>query len=46
MKKIRLLVVEDNRFLREGLTAMIREQPDLKVIAAFGDCTKALQSSQ
>jgi DNA-binding NarL/FixJ family response regulator len=44
MKKIRLLVVEDNRFLREGLTAMIREQPDLKVIAAFGDCTKALQS--
>jgi DNA-binding NarL/FixJ family response regulator len=44
MRKIRLLVVEDNRFLREGLTAMIKEQPDLKVIAAFGDCTKAIQS--
>jgi DNA-binding NarL/FixJ family response regulator len=44
MRKIRLLVVEDNRFLREGITAMIEEQTDLKVIAAFGDCTKALQS--
>jgi DNA-binding NarL/FixJ family response regulator len=44
MRKIRLLVVEDNRLLREGITAMIEEQPDLKVVAAFGDCTKALQS--
>ena len=32
------------RLLREGITAMIEEQPDLKVVAAFGDCTKALQS--
>ncbi len=44
MKKISILVIEDNRLLREGITAMIGEQKDLKVTAAFGDCTKALQS--
>jgi len=44
MKRIRVLVVEDNRLLREGITAMIGEQPDLKVVAAFGDCAKALQN--
>ena len=43
MKKISILVIEDNRLLREGLSAMIEEQNDLKLKAAFGDCTKALQ---
>jgi DNA-binding NarL/FixJ family response regulator len=43
MKKISILVIEDNRLLRDGLSAMIGEQKDLKVLAAFGDCTKALQ---
>jgi DNA-binding NarL/FixJ family response regulator len=42
MKKIRLAIVEDNRLLREGITAMIEEQPDLKVVSAFGDCAKAV----
>lgn len=37
------MIVEDNRLLREGIIAMIGEQPDLKVVSAFGDCTKALQ---
>lgn len=36
MKKIKLIVIEDNRLLREGITAMIEEQPDLKVAAALG----------
>jgi DNA-binding NarL/FixJ family response regulator len=44
MKKVRLLIVEDNRLLREGITAMIDEQPDLKVVASFGDYAKAQQS--
>jgi DNA-binding NarL/FixJ family response regulator len=44
MKKIRLLVVEGNRFLRDGITTMIEEQPDLKVVASFGDCTKSIRS--
>jgi DNA-binding NarL/FixJ family response regulator len=43
MKKISILVIEDNRLLRDGLSTMIGEQKDLKVLAAFGDCTKALQ---
>ncbi|MFZ0453911.1 MAG: response regulator, partial [Ignavibacteriaceae bacterium] len=43
MNKILIVVIEDNRLLREGITAMIKEQPDLKVTAAFGDCAKALQ---
>ncbi len=43
MENIQIVVIEDNRLLREGITAMIEEQPDLKVTGAFGDCTKALQ---
>ena len=43
MKKISILVIEDNRLLREGIVAMLDKQRDLKVSAAFGDCTKALQ---
>ena len=41
MKKIKLLVIEDNRLLREGIAAMIGEQADLKVVAALGDGDKA-----
>ena len=36
-KTIRVLLIEDNRLLREGLTAMLREQPDINVIASSGD---------
>jgi two-component system, NarL family, response regulator DegU len=36
LKKILLLVIEDNRLLREGISAMIKEQPDMKVSAAIG----------
>ena len=34
MKRIRLLLIEDNRLLREGMTQMIRKQPDLDIVAA------------
>jgi two-component system nitrate/nitrite response regulator NarL len=44
MKKISILVIEDNRLLRDGITDIISEQSDLKVTAALGDCVKALQS--
>ncbi len=33
-KRIPVLVVEDNRLVRDGLTAMLAEQPDLEVVAA------------
>lgn len=36
MKKIRILLIEDNRLLRDGITAMIDGQPDMKVVAASG----------
>ena len=43
MKKISILVIEDNRLLRDGITKMIGEQSDLKVVAAFGEIAKALK---
>jgi DNA-binding NarL/FixJ family response regulator len=42
MAKIQLVLVEDNRLLREGLTAMLNEQPDIKVVAAFGNGREAV----
>jgi DNA-binding NarL/FixJ family response regulator len=42
MTKIRLVLVEDNRLLREGLTAMLNKQPDIKVVAAFGNGREAV----
>lgn len=37
MKRINLLLIEDNRLLREGLLAMLEEQPDIKVAASPGN---------
>lgn len=44
MKKIRLIIVEDNRLLREGLTAMLREQSDISVIASLDSGDSLLRS--
>jgi len=35
--KIRVLLIEDNRLLREGITAMLNEQPDIRVVSATGN---------
>ena len=43
MNKIRIIVIEDNRLLRDGIAAMINEQPDLRVVATIGDGEKTLQ---
>ncbi|MBP1648802.1 MAG: hypothetical protein H6Q30_2247 [Bacteroidetes bacterium] len=37
MKRINLLLIEDNRLLREGLLAMLKEQPDIKVTSSPGN---------
>lgn len=37
MKKIQILLIEDNRLLREGLSVMLKEQPDLRVVASPGN---------
>lgn len=37
MNRIRLVIVEDNRLLREGLTVMLEEQRDINVIASLSN---------
>jgi DNA-binding NarL/FixJ family response regulator len=40
---ISLVLIDDNRVLREGIMAMIHTQPGFKVLAAFADVDEALQ---
>jgi two-component system NarL family response regulator len=42
MKKIRILVIEDNRVLRDGITAMLNEQADMHVAATIGSGNNVL----
>ncbi len=37
MKKIRLLLIEDNRLLRNGILSIVKSQKDILAIAASGD---------
>lgn len=37
MNKIRLLLIEDNRLLRDGILAILRPHKDIVIIAASGD---------
>lgn len=34
MRKIKILLIEDNRILRDGIKALVNAQPDLKIVAA------------
>ena len=36
MKKIKILVIEDNRVLRDGITSMLNEQADMHVVTTIG----------
>jgi len=45
MTRIRVLLVEDNRLLREGITAMLNEQPDIRAVASTGN-GDALEKAQ
>ena len=40
---IALVLIDDNRLLREGITAMIHSQPDFKVLVASADVEEAMQ---
>ena len=42
IKKTSILIIEDNRLFRHGISAMINEQSDLKVIASFSEIDKSL----
>jgi DNA-binding NarL/FixJ family response regulator len=46
MDKIRLVLIEDNRLLREGLTAMLNGQPDIEIVAAFGNGEDIVQKAR
>jgi DNA-binding NarL/FixJ family response regulator len=37
LKKIRLILIEDNRLLREGINAMLKKEPDITVVASYDD---------
>jgi DNA-binding NarL/FixJ family response regulator len=42
MKKIRILIIEDNRVLRDGITVMLNEQADMHVVATIGSGNNVL----
>ena len=37
MKKISILVIEDNRLLRDGISAILKKEPDMTVAATVGN---------
>ncbi len=43
MKKIRLLLIEDNRLLRESIASLIKDHDDIRVVAALGTNENILQ---
>ena len=43
VKPISLVLIDDNRLLREGLAALIHKQPGFKVLAASADVNEALE---
>lgn len=42
MKKIRLLLIEDNRLLRDGINSILKPHKDIVIIAASGDAKNSL----
>jgi two-component system response regulator DegU len=46
MKKIRLLLIEDNRLLREGITSLIKKHDDIRVVDVLGKYEYILQRIQ
>jgi DNA-binding NarL/FixJ family response regulator len=41
--KIRILLIEDNRLLREGISALINKQPDMMVVSTVGNGENILE---
>ncbi len=35
--KIRILLIEDNRLLREGISELLKKQPDMNVVTTVGN---------
>lgn len=45
-KNIRLFLVEDNRLLREGISSLLNEHADMRVVASLGTSDNLLQKIQ
>lgn len=43
MKKIKILLIEDNRLLREGISALLKKQPDMNVVSTIGNGENILE---
>jgi DNA-binding NarL/FixJ family response regulator len=46
MKRIKILIIEDNRLLRDGIKALLDAQADLKVVAVSGAQQDALMQAR
>ena len=46
MKKIRILLIEDNRLLRDGIASMLRKQSDMQVVATVGNGENVLMTME
>jgi len=46
MATIRVLLIEDNRLLRDGATAILNEQPDIKAVSVSGTNGDALRKAR
>src|SRR2546426_1707017 len=42
-QRTRVLIIDDNRLMREGLSALLKAQPDLQVVGAVADLAAALR---
>jgi DNA-binding NarL/FixJ family response regulator len=45
VKKKRILIIEDNRVLRDGIAAMLNAQPDMRVVATIGSGNNVLRKA-
>ena len=45
MKRIKILLIEDNRLLREGISDLLNKQPDMKVVSTVGNGENVLELS-
>jgi two-component system chemotaxis response regulator CheB len=45
-QKIRVLVVDDSKLIRDVLTAILNEQPDIEVVGAAADASRRATSSR
>jgi DNA-binding NarL/FixJ family response regulator len=43
LKKIKILLIEDNRLLRDGIASMLKKQPDMQAVATVGNGENVLE---